>query len=135
MTNVSAHCDEAETAEAKNIVDMERMMQEDRVKCFVVIAADAPLGRRVSRAVPVFAPEGPESDKQLFPESCLKDDWTDNYTKSEAFESEYRALTDPDDGQKWPKGLTEEDGKLYWNGKLLVLESWRLSSVKLDTTT
>ena len=29
-------------------------------------------------------------------------------------------MTDPDDGQKWPKGLTEEDGKLYRNGKLLV---------------
>ena len=32
-------------------------------------------------------------------------------------------MTDPDDGQKWPKGLTEEDGKLYRNGKLLVPES------------
>ena len=32
-------------------------------------------------------------------------------------------MTDPDDGQEWPKGLTEEDGKLYRNGKLLVPES------------
>ena len=32
-------------------------------------------------------------------------------------------MTDPDDGQKWPEGLTEEDGKLYRNGKLLVPES------------
>ena len=32
-------------------------------------------------------------------------------------------MTDPDDGQRWPKGLTEEDGKLYRNGKLLVQES------------
>ena len=32
-------------------------------------------------------------------------------------------MTDPDDGWKWPKGLTEEDGKLYRNGKLLVPES------------
>ena len=32
-------------------------------------------------------------------------------------------MTDPDDGQKWPKGLTEEDGKLYRNGKPLVPES------------
>ena len=39
------------------------------------------------------------------------------------FAAEYRAVTDPDDGQKWPKGLTEEDGKLYRNGKLLVPES------------
>ena len=32
-------------------------------------------------------------------------------------------MTDPDDGQKWPKGLTEEEGKLYRNGKLLVPKS------------
>ena len=81
------------------------------------------LGMRMGRAVRVLAPEGAESDKHLFPESCLQDDWTDDYAKSEAFAAEYRAVTDPDDGQKWPKGLTEEDGKLYRNGKLLVPES------------
>ena len=93
------------------------------MKCFVVMAADASLGRRVSRAVRVLAPEGAESDKHLFPESCLPEDWTDDYAKSEFFEYEYRDLTDPDDGQKWPKGLTGEDGKLYPNGRLLVPES------------
>ena len=39
-----------------------------------------------------------------FPESCLQDDWTDDYAKSEAFAAEYRAVTDPDDGQKWQRG-------------------------------
>ena len=73
--------------------------------------------------VRVLPLEGAESDKRLFLESCLQDDWTDDYAKSEAFESEHRAVTDPDDRQKWPKGLTEEDGYLYWNGKLLVPES------------
>ena len=115
---------------------MERLMEEEGAKCFVVMAADAPLASRVSRTVSVLAPVdaaggrpgpappvGTESDKHLFPESCLQDDWTDDYAKSEAFAAEYRAVTDPDDGQKWPKGLTEEDGKLYRNGKLLVPES------------
>ena len=55
MTDVSAQCDEAETAEAKRIIDMERMMEVDGVKCFVVIAADAPLGRSVRGAVRVLA--------------------------------------------------------------------------------
>ena len=123
MTDVSAHGDEAETAEAKKIIDVERMMEEEGVKCFLVMAAEAPLGKRVSRAVQLLAPEGAEYDKDLFPESCLKDYWTDDYAKSEAFESEYRALTDPDDGQEWQKGLTEEDGKLYRNGRLLVPKS------------
>ena len=73
--------------------------------------------------VGVLAQEGAESNKHLFPESCPQDDWTDDYAKSEAFESDYRALTDPDNGQKWPKGLTEGDDKLYRNGRLLLLES------------
>ena len=78
MTDVSAHGNEAETAEAKRIIDMERLMQEEGVKCFVVMAADAPLGRRVSRVVRALALEGAESDKHLFQESCLQDDWTDD---------------------------------------------------------
>ena len=123
MTDVSAHGDEAETAEAKRIIKMERLMEEEGVKCLVVMAEDAPRGRRMGRAFRVLAPEGAESDKHLFPESCLQDNLTDKCAKSEAFAAEYRAVTDPDDGQKWPKGLTEVDGKLYRNGKLLVPES------------
>ena len=66
MTGDSPHGDEAETAEAKKIIDMERMMEEDGPKCFIVMVAEAPLGRRVSRAVRVLDPEGAESDKHLF---------------------------------------------------------------------
>ena len=66
-TDISAHGDEAETAEAKKIIEMERLMEEEGIKCFVVMAADAPLGTRMSRAVRVLAPEGAESDKHLFP--------------------------------------------------------------------
>ena len=104
VRDVSAHGDEAETPEAKKIIDMERMMEEDVVQCFVVMAADAPDGRRVSRAVRVLAPEGAQSDKHIWPESCPQDAWTDDYAKSEAFKSGYWALTDPDDGEIWSKG-------------------------------
>ena len=88
MTDVSAHGDEAETAEAKRIIEMERVMEEEGVKCFVVMAADAPLGKRMGKAVRVLAPERAESDKHLLSESCLQDDWTDDYAKSEAFAAE-----------------------------------------------
>ena len=123
MTDVSIHGDEAETAGAKRVIEIKRLREGEGVKCFVVMAADAPLGRRMGRAVRVLAPEGAESDKHLFPESCLQDNWTDNYAQSEAFAAKYRAVTDRNDGQKWPKGLTAEDGKLYRNGKLRVPES------------
>ena len=99
MTDVSAHGNEAETAEAKKIIDLERLMEEEGVKCFVVMAADAPLGRRVSGAGRILAPKGPESDKHPFRELCLRDDCTDDYAKSETFESKWRALADTDDGQ------------------------------------
>ena len=69
MTDVSTHGDEAETAEAKKIIEMERLIEEEGVKCFVVMAADAPLGARMGKAVRVLAPDGAESDKHLFPES------------------------------------------------------------------
>ena len=107
MSDISAHGSKAETAEAKKIIDMELIMEEEGVKCFVVMAAEAPLGGRVSTAVRVLASEGAESDKHIFPVSCLEDDWTDDCAKCEAFESEYRALTDPDNGQQWPKGVSE----------------------------
>ena len=67
MTDVSARGDEAHTPEAKTIIDMDRMMEEDGVKCFVVLAADAPLGGRVSRAVRVLAPDGAESKQTALP--------------------------------------------------------------------
>ena len=71
MTDKSAHGDEAKSAEAMKIMDMERMMEEDGVRCFVIKAADVPLGGRVSRAVRVLFPEGAQSNKHLFSELCL----------------------------------------------------------------
>ena len=66
MTDVSAHGDEAEIAEAKRIIEMERLMEEEGVKCFVVMAADAPLERRMGRAVRVLAPDLAHANCTLF---------------------------------------------------------------------
>ena len=65
MTDVAAHGNEAETAEAKKIIKMEGIMEEDGVKCFTVMAADAPRVRRSSRAVRVLVLEAAESKKHL----------------------------------------------------------------------
>ena len=43
MTDVSAKGNEAETAEAKKMIDMVRMIKEEGVKCFVFVAVDAPM--------------------------------------------------------------------------------------------
>ena len=68
------------------------------------------------------------------PESCLKDNWTDDYAKSVGFESKYSAVTDLDDGEKWPTGRSQEDGKLYRNGNLLLPESQVLELCEATTT-
>ena len=44
MMHVSVDGDEAETAEAEKIIDMGSVMGQEGVKCFVVMAAEAPLG-------------------------------------------------------------------------------------------
>ena len=44
----------------------------------------------------------------------------------EKFQLEFQPLTHPDNKQKFPNGLTEEDGKLYRNVRLLVPEFWVL---------
>ena len=75
MMDVSAHGEEAETAETKRIIEIEPLMEEEGVKCFVVMAADADLGKRMGTAFRVLAPEGTESDKHRFPESCLQDNF------------------------------------------------------------
>ena len=50
MMDVSAHGNDAEIGEAKRIIGMERMMEEEGVKSPVLMAAEAPLGGRMSRA-------------------------------------------------------------------------------------
>ena len=49
--------------------------------------------------------------------------WTTNYARSEAFQSKYHAVTDSEDEQKRPKGLTEEGSKLYRHRRPLVPQS------------
>ena len=51
MVEVSAHGVEEETEEAKQIIKMERLMEEEGVKCFVVMASDTDTADRADRAV------------------------------------------------------------------------------------
>ena len=49
-----------------------------------------------------------------------QDDRTNDCAKCKAFRFCYRVLTDPDDGQNWPRGHTNEESKLCASGKFLV---------------
>ena len=83
MKDVSSNGDQAETAEAKKILEIGRMMEELGVKCSFFVATKPSLGWRVSQAIYVLATEGAESNKHLFRKSCIQDHWTDDYAKSE----------------------------------------------------
>ena len=43
MTDMSANGNEAETAEAKKMIDMLRMIKEEGVKCLVFVTVDVPM--------------------------------------------------------------------------------------------
>ena len=45
MTNISAHGDIDETAKAKKIIDLARLMEDEGVKCFAIMAAQARIGQ------------------------------------------------------------------------------------------
>ena len=65
VIDVSVHADELQPAEAKKISDIERIMEEEGMYCFVHIPADARLIRRLDLAIHALALEGAESDQQL----------------------------------------------------------------------
>ena len=52
---MTAHTDEDDTAKANKIIEMERLMEQEEVKRFVVIAAGAVVIRRVERSVRALA--------------------------------------------------------------------------------
>ena len=146
MADVSAHWDEEETKQAKRIIEMERLMEEEGVKCFVVMAAETNTADHADQAVMQNMAETmsirphaqlpanykPQSKwkatsstdaNRSTSQSCLKDDWTSDYANSEAWAQYYKVISSPDDDEEWPQEPSVEHEKMFLNGKLPVLES------------
>ena len=146
MADVSGHGDEEENKEAKRIIKMERLMEEEGVKCFVINAFETDSVDHADRALmqsmvetmsirqvaqlpandkpqskwkATFSPDVNPSSSQ----SCLREDWTSNYADSEAWAQYYKVISSPEDDEEWPRGLSIEYDKMFWNGKPLVPES------------
>ena len=145
MADVSAHGDEEETKEAKRIIEMEKLMEEEGVKSFV-IASEIETADRVDRAVMRYmaktmsirplaqkrAKDKPQSKSTATSstdanpstsQSCLKEDRTSDYADSEAWPQYYKVIFSSDDDEKWPRGLSVEHENMFLNGKLHALES------------
>ena len=122
--DISSHGDCEETEEAKRIIEMEKAMEQEGVKCFVVMANRTDLAKFRGARVQAIREETLEQ-WMLAPvelvRSVLTEDWSDDYAASDHWSKYWNAVSAPSDDE-WPEGLTEDGDKLFLKDKLLVPE-------------
>ena len=123
--DISSHGDAEETEEAKRIIEMEKVMEQEGVKCFVVMANRTDLAKFRGAGVQAIREETLEqwivAPVELV-RSVLTEDWSDDYAASEHWSKYWNAVSAPSDDE-WPEGLTEDGDKLFLKDKLLVPEN------------
>ena len=123
--DISSHGDAEETEEAKRIIEMEKVMEQEGVKCFVVMANRTDLAKFRGARVQAIREETLEQWMVAPVElvrSLLTEDWSDDYAASEHWSKYWNAVSAPSDDE-WPEGLTEDGDKLFLKDKLLVPEN------------
>ena len=123
--DISSHGDAEETEEAKRIIEMEKAMEQEGVKCFVVMANRIDLAKFRGARVQAIREETLEQWMVAPVElvrSVLTEDWSDDYAASGHWSKYWNAVSAPSDDE-WPEGLTEDGDKLFLNDKLLVPEN------------
>ena len=120
--DISSHGDAEETKEAKRIIEMEKAMEQEGVKCFVVMANRTDLANLWGARVQAIREETLEQWMVAPVElvrSVLTEDWSDDYDHWSKY---WNAVSAPSDNE-WPEGLTEDGDKLFLKDKLLVPEN------------
>ena len=125
--DISSHGDAEETEEAKRIIEMEKAMEQEGVKCFVVMANRTDLAKFRGARVQAIREETLELEQWMVApvelvRSVLTEDWSDDYMASEHWSRYWNAVSAPSDDE-WPEGLTENGDKLFLKDKLLVTEN------------
>ena len=123
--DISSHGDAEETKEAKRIIEMEKAMEQEGVKCFVVMANCTDLAKSRGARVQAIREETLEQWMVAPVElvrSVLTEDWSDDYAASKHWSRYWNAVSAPSDDE-WPEGLTEDGDKLFLKDKLLVPEN------------
>ena len=120
--DISSHGDAEETEEAKRIIEMEKAMEQEGVKCFVVMANRTDLAK--FRGARVQAIRGETLEQWMVApvelvRSVLTEDWSADYAASEHWSKYWNAMSAPSDDE-WPEGLTEDGDKLFLKDKQLV---------------
>ena len=123
--DISSHGDAEETEETKRIIEMEKTMEQEGVKCFVVMANRTDLAKFRGARDQAIREETLEqwivAPEELV-RSVLTEDWSDDYAASEHWGKYWNAVSAPSDDD-WPEGLTEDGDKLFLKDKLLVPEN------------
>ena len=100
---ISSHGDAEETEEAKRIIEMEKAMEQEGVKCFVVMANRTDLamfrGARVKAIREETLEQWMVAPVELV-RSVLTEDWSDDYAASEHWSRYWNAVSAPSD-DKW----------------------------------
>ena len=123
--DISSHADAKETEEAKRIIEMEKAMEQEAVKCFVVMANRTDLAKFRGARVQAIGEETLEQWMVAPVELVrwvLTEDWSDDYAASEQWSRYWNAVSAPWDDE-WPEDLTEDGDKLFLKDKLLVPEN------------
>ena len=123
--DISSHGDAEETEEAKRIIEMEKAMEREGVKCFVVMANCTDLAKFRGARVQAIREETLEQWMVAPVELVrlvLTEDWSDDYAASDHWSKYWNAVSAPSDDE-WPGGLTEDGDKLFLKDKLLVPEN------------
>ena len=123
--DISSHGDAEENEEAKRIIKMENALEQEGVKCFVVMENRTNLAKFRGARVQAIREETLEQ-WMLAPvelvRSVLTEDWSDDYAASEHWSRYWNAVSAPS-GDEWPEGLTEDGDKLFLKDKVLVPEN------------
>ena len=110
LMDISSHGDAEETEEAKRIIQMDKAMVQEGVKCFVVMANRTDLAEFRGARVQAFREETLEQWMVAPVElvrSVLTEDWWDDYAASDHLSRYWNAVSAPSDNE-WPEGLTED---------------------------
>ena len=117
--DISSHGDAEETEEAKRIIEMEKAMEQEGVKCFVVMANHTDLAKFRGARVQAIREETLEQWMVAPVElvrSVLTEDWSDDCAASEHWSKYWNAVSAPSDDE-WPEGLTRGWGQVVPQGQ------------------
>ena len=123
--DIFMHGDAEETAEAKRIIEAERLLEEGEANCCVVMGSRPELAQ--VRDAKVQASEAQVKEEAMVPaiegvQSVLMGDWSEDYGNSDHWLKYWNAVSLPSDDD-WPEGLTEDGDNLFLKDKVLVPEN------------